>query len=344
MPVMYVVAGPSGSGKTSLFSASVRKMDYFIGDDIAAVLNNKAGFQIDPNFFVSHNYHELPQEVRNAAVYTDIPDIMSLEIKKIGDAFINAHITNQKSFAIESTLTNDSMINLAKRAASQGFETKMDYVGVASNDISMERITNRSTMGRIYFTENECQIIREESFYHLPKAIEVFNTVNIFDNSINAHAPELVMQTELGKNIKICAPETPHWLQLALYNTKYDIASLTLQNPQIIDREKRIDEIKKTTAVKNPNMPMGSKTLYDVYAKEALTKTNGEWDKNITDREIAKSMLTDGIRPLRVVEVMFHSPDVIGMSREKVVQRSQAIIKSFGPEIAPKHTGLSMDL
>ena len=107
-PIMLVVAGPSGSGKSSVFPVKESNFDYFCGDDIAAVFNNKSGRDVLPFFFINHNLHELNPDFLKDADYNDISPEIGRVVNNIAVKWLDKHIREGKSFAIEDTLKTDN--------------------------------------------------------------------------------------------------------------------------------------------------------------------------------------------------------------------------------------------
>ena len=77
-PRMIVVAGPPGSGKSTAFPVAASEVDYLNVDDLAARMNHGS-------------YRNIPSEIR-------------AEANRRCEAFIEEHIREKKSFAVEATL------------------------------------------------------------------------------------------------------------------------------------------------------------------------------------------------------------------------------------------------
>jgi predicted ABC-type ATPase len=80
-PRMVVIAGPPGSGKSVAFPVDSFGIDSFNADDRSAELNRGS-------------YQGIPLEIRSA-------------VNREFERFVEEHIRNHRSFAIETTLRSD---------------------------------------------------------------------------------------------------------------------------------------------------------------------------------------------------------------------------------------------
>ena len=120
-PKMIVVAGPPGSGKSVAFPVDSFGVDSFNADDRSAQLNNGS-------------YQGIPLEIRAI-------------VNKEFEAFVEDHIRNHKSFAIETTLRSDITFRQADQARAEGFEIQMPYIALNGFAQNLKRVIARALAG-----------------------------------------------------------------------------------------------------------------------------------------------------------------------------------------------------
>lgn len=184
---MIVVAGPPGSGKTSSFPVTAFGVDGFnIDDRCAQILGS---------------YRAIPRHVRRA-------------VAKECERFVQRHIDEGHSFAVETTLRTRAAIEQAKLARARGFATEMIFVATDSIDENLARILQRAQGGGHGASEREVRAIHEASLANLGAAIDAFERVDIYDSTALWLAPQLVATSLDGRIERDHAG--PIWLKKAL--------------------------------------------------------------------------------------------------------------------------------
>jgi predicted ABC-type ATPase len=186
---MVVVAGPSGSGKSTHFPVAELGLAYFNVDDRCAELNGGAYQAIPPRF------RQLAQE----------------ECKN----FIERCTMDGRSFAVETTLRTDVAIRQGEAAREAGFRLEMIFVATDAVDENVSRVARRGLDGGHCAPESQIHEIYNLSLSNLPRAIDVFDEVLIFDSTVFDAAPRLVACYESGVAI-IRSPPWPAWYLVAL--------------------------------------------------------------------------------------------------------------------------------
>jgi predicted ABC-type ATPase len=188
---MIVVAGPPGSGKTSSFPVTAFGVDGFnIDDRCAQILGS---------------YRAIPRHVRRA---------VAIECER----FVQSHIEERHSFAVETTLRTRAAIEQAHAARARGFATEMIFVATDSIDENLARILQRAQGGGHGASEREVRAIHEASLANLGAAIEAFEHVDIYDSTALWSTPQLVATSHNGRIERHCAG--PRWFENVLAMTE----------------------------------------------------------------------------------------------------------------------------
>jgi predicted ABC-type ATPase len=114
-PRMVVVAGPPGSGKSTHFPVESGGIDGFNIDVRAAALNGGS--------------------------FRDIPPSVRARAQRECEEFIDHHLAERKSFAVETTLRSGVAIEQATRAQRASFEADSLSVLVCSLSTATRRLT-----------------------------------------------------------------------------------------------------------------------------------------------------------------------------------------------------------
>ena len=195
-PKMIVVAGPPGSGKSVAFPVDSFGVDSFNADDRSAQLNNGS-------------YQGIPLEIRAI-------------VNKEFEAFVEDHIRNHKSFAIETTLRSDITFRQAGQARAEGFEIQMRYIALNGFAQNLKRVIARALAGGHSAPADQLQEIHEASLRNLPKAIREMDRIQVYDNSAPDRRPKRVLSAQSGK-VTYLHPSPPEWLEVVLAGSEFQI-------------------------------------------------------------------------------------------------------------------------
>lgn len=194
-PRLYVLAGVNGAGKSSIGGAMFRASgtDYFNPDEAARKL-----IAANPG---------LDQVKANASAWHE------------GRRLLERAIQERKDFAFETTLGGSTMPRLLIDAASQGFEVRIWYVGLASPDLHIERVRNRVRAGGHDIPESSIRRRWRHSRLNLVALLPHLAELRVYDNSADAdpaagHAPRPVLVLHLDRGQILGPPDlssTPDW-------------------------------------------------------------------------------------------------------------------------------------
>ena len=194
-PRIYVLAGVNGAGKSSIGGAMLRAAgaNYFNPDEAAAAL-----IAANPG---------LDKTKANAAAWRQ------------GKRLLEKAIRERLDFAFETTLGGSTMTRLLLDAASQGFEVRIFYVGLASADEHIARVAHRVSRGGHDIPETAIRRRWRHSRQNLIQLLSALTELRVYDNSADADPaagtgpePTLVLHLVDGE---IAGPAdlsaTPQW-------------------------------------------------------------------------------------------------------------------------------------
>jgi predicted ABC-type ATPase len=136
-----------------------------------------------------------------------------------GRRLLERAIRERKDFAFETTLGGSTMPRLLAEAASQGFEVRIWYVGLASADLHIERVRNRVRAGGHDIPESSIRRRWRHSRLNLVELLPHLAELRVYDNSAEAdpaagHAPQPVLVLHLDRGEIVGPPDlssTPEW-------------------------------------------------------------------------------------------------------------------------------------
>ncbi len=195
LPRLYVIAGVNGAGKSSIAGATFRALgsDYFNPDEAARRLR-----ALNP---------ALSQKDANSAAWLH------------GVRLLKRAIEERLTFAFETTLGGYTITDMIDRAATQGVEVYLWYVGLSSPELHLERVRARVRRGGHDIPERDIRRRYEHSRLNLIALLPQLTALRVYDNSREADPaagevpmPAFVLQMERGR---IVGPpdlsHTPDW-------------------------------------------------------------------------------------------------------------------------------------
>ena len=194
-PRIHVLAGVNGAGKSSIGGATVRHYggEYFNPDEVARAIREK-----DP---------ALTQAAVNSVAWRQ------------GASLLNRAIEERLEFTFETTLGGNTITSLLTKAAAQGIEVHVWYVGLVSPELHIERVQARVSRGGHDIPAHDIHRRYEHSRLNLIALLPHLTTLHVYDNSSDADPaagrtpkPTPVLHMERGK---ILGPPdlayTPTW-------------------------------------------------------------------------------------------------------------------------------------
>ena len=127
-----------------------------------------------------------------------------IALKRIED-----YLENEISFSQETTLSSKNAIRNAVKARNKGFYTELHFVYVDSAEIAIERIKNRVKDGGHDVPDELVRSRFVKSLNNLAKAIEVFDAVFIYDNTVNFEGIAVYYRGEM----EMCLDTLPNWFK-----------------------------------------------------------------------------------------------------------------------------------
>lgn len=181
-PRIYVLAGVNGAGKSSIAGAAFRQRggDYYNPDEVSRKL-----IAADP---------ALLQENANSLAW------------HVGVRLLERAIEERLDYALETTLGANTIPRLLARAASEGINIYVLYVGLSSPELHIERVRARVNRGGHDIPAVHIYRRYEHSRLNLIELLPLITALRLYDNSANAdpaagHTPHpiLLLHLERGK-------------------------------------------------------------------------------------------------------------------------------------------------
>ncbi|MGC4060606.1 MAG: zeta toxin family protein [Aquabacterium sp.] len=222
VPRLFVLAGTNGAGKSSIGGATIRARggQYFNPDEAAARIR-----EAQPHLSATQ---------ANSAAWHE------------GKRLLQYAIANGLDYNFETTLGGKSFSSLLKEAASQGFEVRIWYVGLASPEHHLARVKARVKKGGHDIPEADIRRRFDQSRLQLIELLPHVAELRVYDNSDEADPhqgqaprPRLLLHWQRTRGqASVLAPatpqalsETPEWAKPVVMATLKLQASETAKTP-----------------------------------------------------------------------------------------------------------------
>ncbi|MDQ3264760.1 MAG: zeta toxin family protein [Myxococcota bacterium] len=181
-PRLFILAGTNGAGKSSILGATTRARgsDYFNPDEAATRIREKNPL--------------LSVEEANSEAWHQ------------GKRLLTRAIAERLDFNLETTLGGNSLAGLAAKAAAEGFEVRVWYVGLATAELHLRRVRQRVAQGGHSIPEADIRRRFDKSREHLVDLIPSLTELKVYDNSEEgdpaagiAPRPRLLLHLDHGR-------------------------------------------------------------------------------------------------------------------------------------------------
>ncbi len=182
-PVLIALAGPNGAGKTTFFEAHLRgtALPFVNADAIAR------DARLDPYVAAS-----------------------------VASALREELVAARESFVFETVLSDPvgEKVEFLREAAAAGYHVIVCYVGLASAELSRNRVAMRVLKGGHDVPDAKLRARYRRSLRNLARAIRLLPEVRVYDNSDLSAPFREVARFERGRVARLADPP-PAWLPRA---------------------------------------------------------------------------------------------------------------------------------
>lgn len=145
---MYIIAGCNGAGKTT------------------------AAFTILPRYMQCEEYINADEIARGLSPFH--PESVPIEAGKLMIQRIADLMKRGVTFAVETTLSTRSYVNLIKRAHKGGYEVELIFLWLSSPDVAVERVAHRVQEGGHNIPED---VVRRRYAAGIRNLVEVYSSI-----------------------------------------------------------------------------------------------------------------------------------------------------------------------
>jgi predicted ABC-type ATPase len=179
-PLLVMLAGPNGAGKSTFYEAHLQALGLpFLNADVLAGATGLDGY---------------------AAAET---------IARIRDELIQVE-TNFITETVFSDPVGEKVAVLA-RAAERGFDVTLIYIGLASIDLSRDRVRARVAAGGHDVPPEKLAARYQRSLDNLQRGIARLPRVLLYDNSSFASPHRFLAEFQSGKSVRHGEGAVPDW-------------------------------------------------------------------------------------------------------------------------------------
>lgn len=184
MPSFTLVAGPNGSGKTTLTRYGRESFQQL------AVLD--------------------PDAIQQGLAATSEGSSSAIDAGRAVLRLANEFLDRSESFVLETTLSGNTHLRMAKRAQAAGYVFVFIFVGTESVDINLDRVRQRVVKGGHDVPEEDQRRHYSRSMENMRTALNLADRALLFDNSTPRGHRRIAMKR--GSQITLFEP-LPNWAE-----------------------------------------------------------------------------------------------------------------------------------
>jgi predicted ABC-type ATPase len=188
-PWLWLVAGPNGAGKSTYVPR--------LPADISQII--------------------MPDEIARA-ISPGAPEAAALSAGRLARSRMLGFLEERRNFAVETTLSGELHLRVARRAKSEGWNVGLVYIGLRTPQLAVLRVLQRHRAGG--HTVPVADIVRryERSLRNLSVLFPLADEALVFDNSSAARPMKKVLVAQEGR-VSFRTYQLPRWLRTALGST-----------------------------------------------------------------------------------------------------------------------------
>ena len=185
-PWLWLVAGPNGAGKSTYVPR--------LSADISEIV--------------------MPDEIARR-ISPGAPERAALSAGRHAMLRMFALLKERRSFAVETTLSGEFHLRVARQAKSEGWNVGLIYIGLRSPELAILRVRQRHRSGGHDVPAADVARRYKRSLQNLSILFPVADETLVFDNSSSSRRMKRVLVAREGR-VDFRASQLPAWLNGAL--------------------------------------------------------------------------------------------------------------------------------